>query len=287
MANKVKEFKCLEKVIKCWNNKGKIASNLHQILVNNRKLIDYDNERPDIIINSETEVMGIEHCRADMFFRIKRKRAQSMIGIHESEGEKLVEKYEDEELLDEDIRNGNALNSILSIVEDGFDIRNNFKYENFIDNFKRVCNEHNNKSKDYRVRLNEIAKNKQYTLACLIEIPYTKERNYYIKDSKGLRKQSLNGIPITWDMLKTIQGMQGFDFVILCMYNLYDVESVQDYVCYYFVPKFIEVCIKQQIINPVNSFGLTKYPHISFPPDKYSIDEEGKITFITEYSFKS
>lgn len=285
MANKEKELNCLKKVLKCLNNKGELAKGLHNILVSRKELIDCNNERPDIIINAETEVIGIEHCRADMFFKIKRKKAQSMIGIHESVGERLVEKYEDEELLNEDIHNGNALQSILSIVEDGFAIRNDFKYESFIDNFKRVCEDHNDKSSDYRLRIKDLAHDKQYTLSCLIEIPYFKEKTFFVSDSKGTRKQSIKGIPLTWDMLRTIQNMQGFDFVILCLYNLYDVDNDRDYLCYYFVPKYISACIKQQSIKPFCSFGLTKYPNITFPSDKYCIDENGNISFVTEYSY--
>lgn len=80
-----------------------------------------------------------------------------------------------------------------------------------------MCGEHNNNCEVYRERLNAIAAGKSITLACLVEIPYSKETVYRITDAKGTRDLAIRGLPITEDMVLAIQNMTGFDFVILCM----------------------------------------------------------------------
>lgn len=283
MANKSKELDCIKKVIKCKYHIGEFASGIHSILFARKELIDCTGESPDIIINADSEIIGIEHFQADMLFSIKRKKAQSLIGQQSSIGEKLVDKYSDEELLDLEIHNGEAIKPILSIVEDFFEIRSRFKYQDFINNFRKVCEDHNVKSKQYKERLKEKGLEKPETLICLIEIPYLKESVYNISDLKGQRKQRINGIPITRDMLKTIQNMKGFDIVIIFMYNLYNRESEKDYLCYYFIPRNIEIGIRQQGVRPVNSFELVKYPNISIPNEGITVEDD-KINFITKYT---
>ena len=95
-------------------------------------------ERPDIVIQDDSEVVGIEHCQVDVLFKIRKKKAQSMIGKQKNQFNKLVEKYKDEELLEKDISNGNALTSVLKLVEEKVDHKNSFNYSDFIGNFKRV-----------------------------------------------------------------------------------------------------------------------------------------------------
>lgn len=203
----------------------------------------------------------------------------------------MVEKYKDEELLEKDISNGTALTSALQLVEERFDYRNIFKYSDFIVNFGRVCGEHNKNCGDYRERLNAIAAGKNITLACLVEIPYLKERVYRITDAKGTRDQAIRGLPITKDMLLAIQNMKGFDFVILCMYCLNNPKKEKDIICYFFSPRAVAQGIKQQNIKPVcsfelqPSFGLPFKSDVRFPTDKYKIDN-GNITFVAEVTPK-
>ena len=81
MANKSKELDCIKKVIKCKYHIGEFASGIHSILFARKELIDCTGESPDIIINDDSEIIGIEHFQADMLFSIKRKKAQSLIMI--------------------------------------------------------------------------------------------------------------------------------------------------------------------------------------------------------------
>ena len=128
--------------------------------------------------------------------------------------------------------------------------------------------------------MNVIAAGKNISLGCLVEIPYSKERAYRVGDANGTRDQAINGLPITGDMLLTIQNMNGFDFVILCMYCLDQPKKEKDIICYFFSPRAVAQCIKQQNIKPVysfellNPFGLPYKTDVRFPADKYEIDNE-------------
>ena len=144
MADKTKELECLEKVLKCKNVKGQFARNIRKVLLQKKEYIDCSGERPDIVIQDDSEVVGIEHCQVDVLFKIKKKKAQSMIGKQNNQIHELVKKYKDEKLLEKDISNGKALTSFLKLVKERFDHKNLFNYPDFIENFRRVCVEHNN-----------------------------------------------------------------------------------------------------------------------------------------------
>ena len=275
MADKSKEFECLGKVLNCKTVKGQFARDIREALLQKKEYINCSGERPDIVIQDDSEVVGIEHCQVDVLFKIKKKKAQSMIGKQNNKINELVEKYKDEELLEKDISNGKAVSSVLKLVEERYDYRNLFRYSDFIENFKRVCSEHNSNCDVYRENLNIIAAGKNISLACLVEIPYSRERVYRISDANGIRNQVINGLPITEGMLLAIQNMCGFDFVILCMYCLDHPQKEKDIICYFFSPRAVVQGIKQQNIKPVYSFGLLNpfgLPYktdVRFPVDKY------------------
>ena len=281
----IKEKNSIERVIYCRTVKGDFAKNMHDILADRKEFIDCSGERPDIIIESDIELVGIEHCQVDLLFNLKKKKAQSMIRTQESKTNRLIEKYKDKELLDTDIKNGTALKSVLDLVEERITTRNRFDYVAFKDNFSRVCLDHNDNCTEYRERLKSIANDKLVSLGCLVEIPYSKETEYHITDIKGTRKQAIKGIPITFDMLFTIQKMNGFDFVILCMYCINNPNDCKNTVCYYFSTRNIPEGIKQQRIKPVISFDFIEKPDVRFPFEEYKRDEDS-ITFTAEASFQ-
>ena len=280
MADKNKEFECLEKVLNCKNVKGQFARDIREALLQKKKYINCSGERPDIVIQDDSEVVGIEHCQVDVLFKIKKKKAQSMIGKQNNQINELVEKYKDEGLLEKDTSNGKALTSFLKLVKERFEHKNSFKYPDFIENFRRVCVEHNNNYSVYKENLNGIAAGKNISLGCLVEIPYLKERAYRVSDANGTREQAIKGLPITGDMLLTIQNMSGFDFVILCMYCLEHPKKEKDIICYFFSPRAVVQGIKQQNIKPVysfellNPFGFPFKTDVRFPEDKYKIGNE-------------
>lgn len=114
----------------------------------------------------------------------------------------------------------------------------------------------------------------------MVEIPYSREKAYRITDANGTRNQAINGLPTTNDMLLAIQNMNGFDFVVLCMYCLDNPKKEKDIICYFFLPRAVVQGIKQQNIKPVysfeflNPFGLPFQTDVRFPTDKYKIDND-------------
>ena len=75
MADKKKELECLEKVLNCKTVKGQFARDIRKALLQKKEYIDYSGERPDIIIQDDSEVIGIEHCQVDVLFKKKRKKS--------------------------------------------------------------------------------------------------------------------------------------------------------------------------------------------------------------------
>lgn len=268
------------------NSLGPFAQNIHNLLVKKANYIDYSRERPDIIINDDEIIIGIEHCQVDVLFKVKKKEAQSMVGKHRNSAEKLVEKYEDEELLNEDINNCKALSPVLDILKERYDYQDKFDYSKFIDNFHRVTQKHNNNCVDYRNRLKEISDNKPITLACLIDIPYPNVKEYIVKDKKGERRQAIKGLPITKDMLSAIQAMSGFDFVILCLYCFEDFSPKKETICYYFKPGEVMQGVEEQYLKISDSFGLPNAfglpfkAEVEFPNDMIEKDGDA-ISFVT------
>ena len=278
---KSNESKCFEKVLKCPVNKGKTAFSIHKILLDSEHNVEFDRESPDIVIKNETEIIGIEHFQVDMLFKMKKRKAHSLIGIQNTKCEELVEKYKNDDLLDEDIDNGTAIRSVFEIVEERNRFRNRFNYQAFIKSMREISKGHNQKCEKYREKLNVVADRKRCTLAALIEIPYYNESTYKILDLKGIRKQAIKGMPITNDMLSIIRDMNGFDFVILCMHCMDKPNNNKGIVCYYFIPKNMTLGIREQMIKPIHSFDLVNKHEIEFPEDKIAKNENGDISFVT------
>ena len=273
-----KEKECFDRVIKCRTNKGQLASAIHQALVDNKGYLDINCECPDMIIKTDTGVIGIEHCQIDVLFKIKRKRAQSFVGIERSEIGKRVKQYKDEELLAQDIKSGKVLRPLLDLAEEHNDLANKFDYATFIDNYRSVCLEHNDKCEKYRNKLKEIAHEEDITLACLIEIPYPRTDRYLVFDKTDIREQAIKGLPMTLDILKVIEKMSGFDIVMPFMYSFDVPDEVNNYVCYYFLPQKVSYDVKNRLIRPFLSFDYPKEYDLKFHDDCISVDDEGNTT---------
>ena len=121
-------------------------------------------------------------------------------------------------------------------VKEQDNFRDLFSYSKFIKNFDRVCSKHNQNCSYYRNRTIDIAAKRAALLACVIEIPYFKSctlgDTYEIADEQGSDIKKLIGIPFTNDMLRIIQSMNGFDFVIVCMCPAASAAEKRDILCY-------------------------------------------------------
>lgn len=136
------ELKCFKKVLNYHKNKGQFAIQMHNLFLECKENIILP-EKPDIIISSDNKLIGIEHCQTDLLFKIKSHKAQSMLRNQQSTIERKVDEYKDLKIREEAINNGKAIDDILELVNERIDHKTNFEYSKFIDNFKRVCSEHN------------------------------------------------------------------------------------------------------------------------------------------------
>ena len=271
MADKSHERECLDKVIKCKNTSGNYAKQIHSILKLNKDNIT-ENERPDFIVKLEDGAIGIEHCQVDVLFKTKKHSAHSLMREQESRGLRKINDYKQHpDKLDEEIENGQSMEFALGMVEERFDARKEFNYSAFIDNFKDVCYNHNDKCVVYKERI--IQNYSQCLLMCLMEIPYPNTLTYLITDKNNHKKeQALKGMPITEDIIHIIQNMDCFDVVIMCLYCYDDPNNSSKSYVLYFDPKAMPECIKQQNIRLYKQFD---YPHKENIKLSYIKTEEG------------
>lgn len=250
-SKKEKEIFC--KMLDCNKVVGNTALSLHNCLRDVKKSINYETEKPDMVIKEDDLIIGIEHCMIDVLFKKKRKMEQSLTRVQEGIIKKAVDKYkENAVLLEVDIKNGTAPMIIQNCIEDGFNYRGKFCYSDFVEYFKRVTGEHNSKVDIYKDNLEKYAK-KANILACLIEVQCPKEKAYKIVTMNGkVSRQRIIGIPITGDLIQAISKMTGFDFVILYLHE----ECGKDRV-YYFVPSRMKSCIREQHISIFQAFDFT------------------------------
>lgn len=245
---KSKERECLNKVIDIKDVNGKLAQTTHKLLVELKDKI-VDSERPDFIAETNSYVIGIEHCLVDVFFKIKRKQAHSLIRTQENEAQKKIDEYKEHpDLLEKDIHDGTAAKFTKKMLEERFDHKTNFNYSSFIDNFQDVCSDHDNKCNVYRKNI--FREKKQNVLGCIVEIPYPSSIDYLITDMNlNERRQTIKGVPFTSDMLQIIGNMTNFDFVIICMYCYDFPDNKKMNKVYYFAPHDVKEGVEQQKIR--------------------------------------
>lgn len=273
MDKKEKEIECLKRALTHTDVKGDFAKNLRECLeqkkVHNTIL---DNEQPDFLIISENEIIGIEHCLVDVMFKVKKpnspkRHAQSLIREHENKCIKIVDRYNQNPAIKEaELKSGKAGDFLADMLQDSFDAKDNFKYQNFIDNFRSVCLEHNDKCNNYKKKISD---HKNYhgqpiILGCVVEIPYPciDTWGYVVTDLKSKKhRQVFYGIPITEDILYIIEDMSSFGFVILCMYCSDKTKDDSKHTkVLYFNPKDVKVCKEQQNLCIYKHFEYDELP---------------------------
>ena len=279
--NKHYELECLNVLFDKNVVKGTFAQQMHKLLLN-----EEDNfrefEKPDFILECEDgSVVGVEHCLVDVLFTNKHKKAQSMVRMQDGEIHRKIDEYNNNpEKKAREIEDGTAMRWTIDSVNKRFKRREEFDYSAFIKNFRKVCSEHNSKCSSYRENL------RQYigvSLGCLIEIPCAGDIDGYtvVDQNMKSRNQFLIGIPFTYDMVKVLENMTGFDFIIVCMYESLNPKRKAKRKIYYFTPKNIMEGIKQQEIRLFRSFDFTKkYKIIGRPIERkdgnYEITHEVK-----------
>lgn len=236
---------CLDKVISPSSDiRGRYARSICKRLMSIREQLQPD-ESPDFIYYDENMVFGLEHClvdglpndKGDSFSRTTNHRILNIIDKRDGDLEK-------------------DMGEICPLVSDVLNCINNFSYDNFIKNFKRICSSHNlkcEKDNDYGYKNHLRTFSSNIEIGCLIDIPITYACRQYIVNNNGKSTEKyLPTIPFTHDMLDIIEDMSAFDFIIVCVHSTKYINVR----C--FDPKNMHRCIRQQNIDPCDYFEYKK-----------------------------
>ncbi len=245
MGSKKIEFLCLEKVL-ISNTIGAYAKSVHRMIkeANNEKCIE--TERPDFVFLLNGTVIGLEHFLVDSLYN---QQEMSHSRQRNANIQHAVDNYAKHQDLDK------GLVELKSIFKNEFDAVSRFDYKVFINNFRKICMNHNVKCNNgtetnpcYRDKL-KIYDGKDAKLGCLIEIPLADtHHDYVLTRGNHTHKQILNDIPYTKDIIKILSEMNGFDFIIVCAYCKTFTKVA------YFDPADVMSGIKEQNIKIYDSF---------------------------------
>ncbi len=231
------ERECLEKTQNYISNAPN-ASKYILGLLSGRVI---ESERPDFLIENESGVIGAEHFLVDTLIG-KKKAARSR--TRESELQRIFNKYHDNIYGNEE----KALKEVELIVQSDIDAIQNFEYQRFISEFKRIVMEHSDRVIEYK-RLHS----KLYKIVFLIEIPIPK--NKIIGISTSHKQEEIKGrrFPITDEMLKVLKSIScNVDYVIISV--MHENYKRYPYVVYAFDSSRFEDSIKMQIKEIYRSF---------------------------------
>lgn len=179
MGNKSSERDCFD-LFRNDNPKSTLGISVKKLLVGDI----IESEKPDFVIGD----VGIEHFLVDQLFTKKKSQAMSIERKNKSLIKSKVDNYcKHPQELDEDIDNGAAAKFVEDIVNSQVNATSTFSFNDFVDNFKRIFNNHYNNRFEYRERCSK--------LGFLIEIPYG-ESHYIISQKNKYRKQILETMPL-------------------------------------------------------------------------------------------
>ena len=251
MGSKKVEFLCLEKVLKS-NAIGVYAKSIHRMIKDGNDEKCIESERPDFVFLSNETVIGLEHFLVDSMYNQQEKS-------HSRQRNANIKHAVDNYAKHQDLDKG--LVEMKSIFQNDFDAVSRFDYKVFIKNFREICMNHNTKcnigtekSPCYRDKL-KTYDGKDTKLGCLIEIPLAYTRHdYVLTRGNHTHRQILNDIPYTKDIIRILTELNGFDFVIVCVYCNNFTKAA------YFNPADVMSGIKEQNIKVYDSFDYYYKP---------------------------
>ena len=243
MGNKKVERACFERVINCSPRISKIAQHYFNMITG---YISYEKdncEKPDFIFLNGDNALGIEHCLVDGLYN---DFQDSFNRKNDSDKLSIVKNYKTDQNLDK------GVDSTKNVIINTFQAVSRFSYSDFIDIFKRICSDHDNKAiginePGYRDNLKMLSV--YNTLGCMVEIPLPSFiRSYEVKKNGKKYNQRIKGLPYTADIIRIIRNMKNFDFVVICAYT----DAYSD-VKYFDVNKFDD-SLKEQNIKLYDEF---------------------------------
>lgn len=245
MGSKSEERECFDQVIK-----------LSKLPILKGNVIE--TERPDFIIGTT----GLEHFMIEVCQNYEMPRGEisktpvgSLTRKQTLQHSRYVARFQGhpEELTDF-VDSGNALIYLENCVNKTINTISDFKYEDFIDNFKRIFNKHSN-------NINEYYKTCR-TLGFLIELPYLRPIGphcYTISNAGSWRNQNVRSIPVTRDMIKILKSTK-INFLILYMRDVLSTSKDARHcqVVYLDMSQNVEQQLIRQHITICDKFGFSQ-----------------------------
>lgn len=218
MAVKDIESEALKGVLECKKHKGVETEKIIKYLkaIKNTK---EDRESPDFLFMDGGKVIGVEHFLVDTIREANNEKESVSRGIEESIPKNL-EKYEYGKSFQKDENNYvRATEDVSKECVKYFNAVNNFDIKLFIKEFNRIaCDIHDSKrALKYKKNIKNDKKvdEKDISIYYLIEIRYKKQVWNVVDKNGNEHKQAINGIPFTYDFVKSLKKLSNADYVIL------------------------------------------------------------------------
>lgn len=191
MGNKRKERECLDKVLAyAKKSRGETKKILSKLAAGNI----VENERPDFIIETADEIIGVEHFQVDALVEKRRKDGKlNYTGAQIRKEERgFSEKWKDAKNADEETLIGIS-KDLCQIVADSFGKMIDAGYQDFLTSISVALEGHCKKANGYRKKIDKNSKGKKVRIAFLIET-YVNFRNLYLyQGESGKIKRSRSG----------------------------------------------------------------------------------------------
>ena len=192
-----------------------------------------ESESPDFLIKNEGGVIGVEHFLIDTLLE---RKNNSRSRSRQSEMKRTFKRFNK----NIDGNEEKALSEVQSIIQADMDCVQNFDYNNFIKEFKRIVMEHTAKARNYKQIHKELTK-----IMFLIEINISKNKmigyvNNEMIDIKG------RCLPFTNEMLNVLKiALDKVDYIVISV--MHENYKKCPYVVYAFERNKFDELIKAQL----------------------------------------
>ena len=165
-------------------------------------------ERPDIRLECDDYVIGIEHFLFDMLSKNK----DSHVRQAEKKERHLFETYCDDKIIGQEEQ---AVTQIMNIVQQEVNQASNMDYKRLQQRLHDIFSQHSGSA--YRTNLSNNHNNKPLHLGLLIELRYPLIPKWRIYNHHHSQELAVNGCPLTFEMIKILEAQPEFDFIIIYM----------------------------------------------------------------------
>lgn len=232
MNTKQIEYECFSAVQKtnCYGNK-ELQSIHKRLKMCNQKEVDFDTERPDIIIKDGKGVVGIEHFQVDTLEMVdpQKRRFGSEVRREMTQYESFMNKITPED----DAFGFEAGKLVGDIIKQRWSAKSAFRFCNFLENWERVYTKHAKNKEAYIKNLQAGCHRENISLYALVDIP--------------LFDCMVANLIITCEFLSVIEAFPSFDCVIIYMH---DYSGYKNSICYYIRPQRTVLDAIEQKICP-------------------------------------